>query len=64
MKNKKMIVMGIIIGILLIIIAVLGYVIVSGKKSDSENKDTLQETSAGTEEAKSADNTDDTTEPS
>lgn len=64
MKNKKMIVMGIIIGILLIIIAVLGYVIVSGKKSDSKNKDTLQETSAGTEEAKSADNTDDTTESS
>ena len=41
MKNKKMIVMGIIIGILLIIIAVLGYVIVSGKKSDSENKDRM-----------------------
>lgn len=64
MKNKKMIVMGIIIGILLIIIAVMGYVIVSGKKSDSGNKDTLQETSADTEEAKSDDSIGDTTEPS
>lgn len=35
MKNKKTIVMGIIIGILLIIIAVMGYVIASGKKGDS-----------------------------
>lgn len=64
MKNKKMIVMGIIIGILLIIIAVMGYVIVSGKKSDSGNKDTLQETSADTEETKSDDSIGDTTEPS
>ena len=30
MKNKKTIVMGIIIGILLIIIAVMGYVIAAG----------------------------------
>ena len=50
MKNKKTIVMGIIIGILLIIIAVMGYVIASGKKGDSVKKETLQETSAGTEE--------------
>lgn len=64
MKNKKTIVMGIIIGILLIIIAVMGYVIASGKKGDSVKKETLQETSAGTEEVKSADNTGDTTEPS
>lgn len=64
MKNKKMIVMGIIIGILLIIIAVMGYVIASGKKGDSVKKETLQETSAGTEEVKSADNTGDTTESS
>lgn len=63
MKNKKTIVMGIIIGILLIIIAVMGYVIASGKKGDSVKKETLQETSAGTEEVKSADNTGDTTEP-
>ena len=56
MKNKKTIVMGIIIGILLIIIAVMGYVIASGKKGDSVKKETLQETSAGTEEVKSADN--------
>lgn len=62
MKNKKTIVMGIIIGILLIIIAVMGYVIASGKKGDSVKKETLQETSAGTEEVKSADNTGDTTE--
>ncbi len=61
MKNKKTIVMGIIIGILLIIIAVMGYVIASGKKGDSVKKETLQETSAGTEEVKSADNTGDTT---
>lgn len=64
MKNKKTIVMGIIIGILLIIIAVMGYVIASGKKGDSVKKETLQETSAGTEEVKSADNTGDTTESS
>lgn len=32
MKNKKTIVMGIIIGILLIIIAVMGYVIASERK--------------------------------
>lgn len=64
MKNKKTIVMGIIIGILLIIIAVMGYVITSGKKGDSVKKETLQETSAGTEEVKSADNTGDTTESS
>ncbi len=64
MKNKKTIVMGIIIGILLIIIAVMGYVIASGKKGDSVKKATLQETSAGTEEVKSADNTGDTTESS
>jgi len=38
MKNKKTIVMGIIIGILLIIIAVMGYVIASGKKGDSVKK--------------------------
>ena len=60
MKNKKTIVMGIIIGVLLIIIAVMGYVIASGKKGDSVKK----ETSAGTEEVKSADNTGDTTESS
>ena len=47
MKNKKTIVMGIIIGVLLIIIAVMGYVIASGKKGDSVKKETLQETSAG-----------------
>lgn len=64
MKNKKTIVMGIIIGILLIIIAVMGYVIASGKKGDSVKKETLQETSAGTEEVKSVDNTGDTTESS
>lgn len=64
MKNKKTIVMGIIIGVLLIIIAVMGYVIASGKKGDSVKKETLQETSAGTEEVKSADNTGDTTESS
>lgn len=64
MKNKKTIVMGIIIGILLIIIAVMGYVIASGKKGDSVKKETLQETSAGTEEVKSADNTGSTTESS
>lgn len=64
MKNKKTIVMEIIIGILLIIIAVMGYVIASGKKGDSVKKETLQETSAGTEEVKSADNTGDTTESS
>lgn len=64
MKNKKTIVMGIIIGILLIIIVVMGYVIASGKKGDSVKKETLQETSAGTEEVKSADNTGDTTESS
>lgn len=64
MKNKKTIVMGIIIGILLIIIAVMGYVIASGKEGDSVKKETLQETSAGTEEVKSADNTGDTTESS
>ena len=64
MKNKKTIVMGIIIGILLIIIAVMGYVIASGKKGDSVKKETLQETSAGTEEVKSADNTGGTTESS
>ncbi len=64
MKNKETIVMGIIIGILLIIIAVMGYVIASGKKGDSVKKETLQETSAGTEEVKSADNTGDTTESS
>ena len=58
MKNKKTIVMGIIIGILLIIIAVMGYVIASGKKCDSVKKETLQETSAGTEEVKSADSAD------
>lgn len=64
MKNKKTIVMGIIIGVLLIIIAVMGYVIASGKKGDSVKKETLQETSAGTEEVKSADNTGSTTESS
>lgn len=64
MKNKKTIVMGIIIGILLIIIAVMGYVIASGKKGDSVKKETLQETSAGTEEVKSDDNMGDTTESS
>lgn len=64
MKNKKTIVMGIIIGVLLIIIAVMGYVIASGKEGDSVKKETLQETSAGTEEVKSADNTGDTTESS
>lgn len=64
MKNKKTIVMGIIIGVLLIIIAVMGYVIASGKKGDSVKKETLQETSAGTEEVKSADNTGNTTESS
>lgn len=64
MKNKKTIVMGIIIGVLLIIIAVMGYVIALGKKGDSVKKETLQETSAGTEEVKSADNTGDTTESS
>ena len=45
MKNKKTIVMGIIIGVLLIIIAVMGYVIASGKKGDSVKKETLQELS-------------------
>ena len=64
MKNKKKLVMGIIIGVLLIIIAVMGYVIASGKKGDSVKKETLQETSAGTEEVKSADNTGSTTESS
>lgn len=64
MKNKKTIVMGIIIGVLLIIIAIMGYVIASGKKGDSVKKETLQETSAGTEEVKSADNTGSTTESS
>ena len=38
MKNKKTIVMGIIIGILLIIIAVMGYVIASGKKGPLRKK--------------------------
>ena len=38
--------------------------IASGKKGDSVKKETLQETSAGTEEVKSADNTGSTTESS